>query len=517
MQHTIDKPLMTITKGSGLVFIGMSVGLLLGFISRVLIARYVTQSEYGVYSLAITVAGIFWVLATLGLNEGVTRNIAYSRGKSDIERVNSLVSASLGFGILASVALALILFFTSGAIADGIFHESVLALSLKILSVVIVFTVLEDIIVSVFRGFEQIKPMVYCQNIMRPIIFPLLLLVIIWLGLSFDKVFYAYLIPFVVSSVVLIIYAIKHLPSPTALIPKVGFNPVAGELLLFSLPLLGVVMLGVIIAWTDTIMLGYLKTSVDVGLYNVAHTLIKFIVAPASALLLIYMPVASRMFAEQLMPEMKRNFSVLTKWLCSVTLPLFLVLSLFPEAVISSLFGVDYALAANALRILCLGAIINNATGPSQVTLVAMGKVRFVMWATLAAALLNIGLNIALIPPLGIEGAAIASVVAVTFANLIQLGKLYSLSRAQPLSKNLLKPVLISLAVIFLIYFIFGHQLTVMWWMLLLFLILFYAIYGFITLFTRSLDREDIALLLAIEKKLGMNLSFIKSILRRFL
>jgi hypothetical protein len=53
--------------------------------------------------------------------------------------------------------------------------------------------------------------------------------------------------------------------------------------------------------------------------------------------------------------------------------------------------------------------------------------------------------------------------------------------------------------------------------MLLLFLILFYAIYGLATLFTKSLNREDIALLLAIEKKLGMNLSFIKSILRRFL
>jgi len=146
-----------------------------------------------------------------------------------------------------------------------------------------------------------------------------------------------------------------------------------------------------------------------------------------------------------------------------------------------------------------------------------MGKSRFMMWATLVAAILNIGLNIALIPPLGIEGAAIAATVALVSINLIVSWKIYSLGRIQPLSKNLIKPTLSSLALIFLIQFIFGNFVTVTWWMLPLILIFYYGIYGVAILLTRSFDKEDIAMLLAIEERVGVDLSSIKSILRRFL
>jgi O-antigen/teichoic acid export membrane protein len=146
-----------------------------------------------------------------------------------------------------------------------------------------------------------------------------------------------------------------------------------------------------------------------------------------------------------------------------------------------------------------------------------MGKVRFVMWVYFAAALLSVGLNFALIPPLGIEGAAIAYATAINSVNLAYCWKLYRQAKALPLSKNLLKPTLASLVLVFLFQFIFRNFVTVTWWMLPLLFILYYGIYGLAILFTKSFDNEDIAMLLAIEKRAGMNLSFLKRILRRFL
>ena len=320
-----------------------------------------------------------------------------------------------------------------------------------------------------------------------------------------------------ISCAVLVVYAVKRLPFPLKFRVRLGANPVAKELLLFSLPLLAIAMLHMLINWTDTLMLGGLKGSADVGLYNAAHPLAQFISAPLGAMILIYMPITSGLYAQGSMPEIRKNFSILTKWLCSATLPLFLILFLFPETALSFLFGANYATAATALRILSLGFIISNFLGPNGGTLVAMGEARFMMWASLAAVVLNIGLNIVLIPPFGIQGAAIASVAAITSANLIRCWKLYSLSKAQPLSRNLLKPTLVSLALVFIFQFILGNFVAVTWWMLPLFFILYYAIYGLASLFTKSFDQEDISMLLAIEKKAGVNLSFIKKILRRFL
>lgn len=517
MTQGLDDSLLKITKGAGIAFLGSLAGLLFAFFTRVLVARYGTESEYGVFSLALAVLSIGAIVATLGLQVGTSRSIAHARAKNDSQKVQGLISASVWFALIASLVLGTILFLTSDIIAEGIFHEPTLGLPLKIFAAAIPFFTLIHIFISIFRGFDEVKPTVYFQNILASLLFLLLLLGVIFLALPFHWVFYAYLASLGICCLCLIVYTAKRLPSPIRLAATTVVSPIAKELLVFSLPLLGVAMLHLVIGWTDTLMLGSFRTSQEVGLYNVARPLAWFISAPLSAILLIYLPVTSGLYAQGLIPEIRRNFSILTKWLCSATLPLFLILFLFPEIVLSFLFGGSYTPAANALRILSLGFIISNLLGPNGTTLVAMGESRFMIWATLATAVLNIGLNTALIPPFGIEGAAIASAAAVISINLIVSWKLYSISKAQPLSKNLIKPTLASLALIFLIQFIFGNFVTVTWWMLPLLLILYYGVYGLAILLTRSFDKEDIAMLLAIEKSVGVDLSIAKNIVRRFL
>ncbi len=514
---SLDESLVKITKGAGIAFLGSLIGLFLGFIGRIMVARYGTESDYGVFSLAFVILSICAVIATLGLEQGTTRSIAYARGKNEVEKVQKLILPSIQFGLLASVSLSIVVFFTSDIIATKIFHDAALGFPLKIFALGIPFFTLINVFVSLFRGFDNVKPKVYFQDILRNLLFPLLLLPLIFLHLPFDGVFYALLASLVIPCIALIIYATKRLPSPIRFTTKALANPIAKELLFFSLPLLGIVMLQMIIAWTDTLMLGGLRSSAEVGLYNAAHPLAQFISEPLSAMLLIYMPVAAGLYAQGSTHEIRKNFSILTKWLCSATLPFFLILFLFPEIVISSLFGINYTPATNTLRILSLGFMINNLLGPNGATLIAVGKSQFMMWATLATAVLNVGLNIALIPPLGIEGAAIASVAAIISINLIRCWKLYSLSGAQPLSKNLIKPTLVSLALVFVIQFILSKFVTATWWMLPLLLIFYYGVYGLAILLTKSFDKEDISMLLMIEKRVGVDLSSIKKILRRFL
>jgi O-antigen/teichoic acid export membrane protein len=139
------------------------------------------------------------------------------------------------------------------------------------------------------------------------------------------------------------------------------------------------------------------------------------------------------------------------------------------------------------------------------------------MWATLAAALVNISLNIALIPPLGIIGAAIASATSLTLFSVINSVKLYASHRVQPLSKNLLKPLIASVVLALLFQFIFGRLIMITWWMLPFLFIFYYALYGVATVLSKSFDREDIVILLQLEKRFGINAEPIKKILRIFI
>jgi O-antigen/teichoic acid export membrane protein len=289
------------------------------------------------------------------------------------------------------------------------------------------------------------------------------------------------------------------------------------ELIVFSLPLLGTAVLGFIFSTTDKLMLGGFKGAADVGLYSVAISLAPFISFPLGILVIVFIPIFSGMYAKGLLEEMRRNYSILTKWLCSASLPLFIILFLFPEPVLNVLFGFNYVPAALTLRILAFAYIINNFVGPCGATLLALGETKFIMIATLVSAIINVTLNGLLIPPYGLIGAAVATGFAVVFVNLLRVWKIYSLNKIHPISKNLIKPTILSIIIIVAFYFVSKPFLIYNWWSLLLLLILFYVIYIISMLITKSLDKEDLMILLALEKKTGIKSTLIRKIITKFL
>lgn len=507
--------LRKIGKGTTIALVGTGVGSLFAFVVRIIIARYGTETEYGIFSLALVVLSISTIIATLGLQDGTTRYIAYFRSRGEINNTQRTISASVQFATLASILLFLILFFSSDVIAIKILHDSALVLPLKIGAFGIPFSVLINVFVSAFRGFDRVQEKVYFQNILRNVLFLLLLLPIFFLQLSFTWVFYAYLVSAALCAVALVLYTIRRLPARLAI--RLSLNPVGKELLFFSLPLLGVGMLQMIITYTDTLMLGYFKTSDVVGLYNAAWPIAQLIGIPMGAMLFIYAPITAGLYAKNLIPEMRKTYAVLTRWIFSATLPLFLMLFLFPDTLLNFLFGANYILAGQTLRVLSLGFIIVNLLGPNGTTLIAIGKTQFLMWASAAAAGINIILNIALIPQWGIVGAAIATAVSLALHCVIRHIKVRQLLRVNPLTKNLLKPAIISIGLILLISFLVRGLLYVTFWMLPLLFILFYGVHLMVTLFSKSFGHEDIMMLAAIENKVGIDITPIKNTLKRFL
>ena len=467
------------------------------------------------FSLAITILNVSVLISTIGLQEGAPRCIAYARGLSDAPKAHSLVAVSFQASLLTSICMSIIIFAAAHLLSTAVFDEPDLSYPLKIVALGIPFFTLIDVLTSVFRGYDDLRPRVYFREILRNVSFTIFLLPVIFMKPSFDIVFYAYLGSIIVTVVSLAFHTARTAPFPIRIVARISRTPDVKELILFSLPLFGMAFLGFIIGWIDTIMLGIFKNVTDVGLYNGAHTIAVLIIMPLTALNLIYLPVASRMHAQGLTPEIRRGFSVVTKWLCLATAPILLILVLFPGTVLSSLFGASYETAADAFRILMLGYFARNLFGPGDALMIALGEVRFVMWSTLVAATVNVLLNLALIPPMGIEGAAIASAVALVTVRIMLGWRLYVLIKANPFSPNLLKTIALSSVIVLVARFALGG-LAINWWHLPIVLISCYCLFGIVLTLTRSFDEEDISMLLAMEDRTGINASFVKRLLRRF-
>ncbi len=509
--------LQKIAKGASIVFIGLLVSLVPIFIGKLIVIRYWTENEYGIFSLAFTILIIISTLSTLGLGFGVSLRIAYVRGRKEYKKIPDLIFTSILICLIVSISLGFITFLLSEIIAEYIFHESILTIPLKIFSIAIPFLTLINVIVAIFRGFDEVKPTVIFHQIMWNSFFPVFLIAVIYFNKNFINIFYAYLASIIITCIILIFYSFRFIHTIYYTPKRFLKSKFSKELLIFSLPLFGTAVLNLLITWTDTLMLGGIKGSFDVGLYNGALPLAIFITFPLTALITIFMPIFSGLYAKNLLNEIKRNFSIVTKWLCLATLPIFLILFFYPEQLLNFLFGSSYIVAANALRILAIGFIINNFLGPNGATLMVMGKTLFIMFATLTTAALNIVLNVILIPYYGIIGAALASAIALISLNLIKGYKLYSKAEVHPLSKNIIKPTLLSLIVIIGLYFVLNNYFTVDIWILPILFGIYYFIYIAAILFTKSVDQEDLKMLEVIEQKTGFRSRLIKKLIYRFL
>jgi O-antigen/teichoic acid export membrane protein len=217
------------------------------------------------------------------------------------------------------------------------------------------------------------------------------------------------------------------------------------------------------------------------------------------------------------MEELKRSYAISTKWCFIGTLPIFFVLFLFPDVVLNLLFGSRYIGAAVALQILAFGFIFNSYFGTNYHTLIAVGKSKFIMYCHLASSVTNISLNLLLIPSFGIKGAAIASALSFAGVTILETIKLHRSSGIHPFTKNYLKITVLSILTVLGFYVILKALPFISYLTILIFFPLFLIIYGSLIIFTKSLDKEDIEILLEIKKRTNINLTRIKKILMRFM
>lgn len=515
MSEIVNESLRKIAKGTGIVFIGTIIGTLFGFIGRVLLARFFTQAEYGIYSLAFVLLSIFVTISLFGLQDGVARQIGYYRGKNDSTEVKGIIFSSIQIVSIASVILFIILFFTSDTLSAKIFHDPALTAPLKVLAFAIPFLALAQLFVSIFRGFESVKENVYFQDILRNVLFLAFLIPVIFLGLPFIDVIYAFAASIIVTFVVFAFYVFKKTPLSLNRTQFLLINPVGKKLLLFSVPLLGVYVLSQIMNWMDTLMLGYFTTSDVVGLYNVAAPLAHFIATFVYSTHYILIPLVAGLYSQNLTSELKRTYQILTKWCVFAVLPIFFMFIVFPENILSLVFGTDYAEASYVLQILSICFFIHVVLGPSGAITLSMGESKFILNTTMLGAALNIIMNAVLIPRWGIEGAAVATTISLVTVHSLYSVKLYKISKIHPFTKKYSITLLSSVLILLLIYSV-AKSLVVSPLIIVLLFTLFTVSCFIVLVWSKNIEEEDINLLLTIEKKLGLDLKMVKNILRRF-
>ncbi len=513
--NDLDGNLIKFVQGTGTNFIGSIIGLLLALIVNVMVARFYSVSEYGLYAIVLLILSFSLRFATMGLGEGSTRFISYHRGKNEKEKIKGTIISTLIIASISSIATAILFFFLADFIAIKIFHIDELSNLIKIISIAIPFWIFLNLIIGFFRGFERTREKIFFMDLIINLFRVGIFIFIIFLGLSLSYIIFAYTLSIIITFLATFLYFFKKIPDSIRKV-KAEFN--FKPLLSFSLPILISTIGWFIFAAANKIMLGILKSDYEVGIYNVADSVAANLTIFLSSSVFIFLPIATSLFARN-KNELKRYYQVVTKWIFMLTFPFIVVILLFPITVISIIFGEKYISATLALQLLTLGASITIATGPNNDTIIVLGKTKLIMFLSLFGAALNICLNYLMIPLFSYNGAAFSAMFSLILQNIFLSSYLFFVYRIHPFTKNFIKPLLIYLPIL-----LFSHYLILHFnleYNSLLFkaiicmgLILLYFV---IIIMLKSFDEEDLQFFNLFEKKIGFRFNLLRKIIKKFM
>ncbi len=177
----------------------------------------------------------------------------------------------------------------------------------------------------------------------------------------------------------------------------------------------------------DVVLLGFLLGEREVGLYTAPYRFCFMLLAIAVAIHVSYLPAFTRALARgthQLADLAGRSVELST----AIGAPMVVGGMILAVPLLHALFGPEYVEGTAAFQLLILSIGFIFISGTIHNVLLVKDRMNVEMWIVAAAAGLNIGFNIILIPRYGLVGAAFATVLAEGLILLVGLLAVYRMA-----------------------------------------------------------------------------------------
>jgi len=181
-----------------------------------------------------------------------------------------------------------------------------------------------------------------------------------------------------------------------------------------------------VFSYADTLLIGYFMSTADVGIYRTAFQLTSIASFTTLAFHTVLYPKISSWAAQGQLTEIEKSLARAITYSLLLAIPTCIGGWILGEKLLYYLYGTSFTAGISALYFLLLVQIVNVFMYLGTMSLGALNRPKDAFNITLIAAILNILLDIALIPVMGITGAAVATLIAMS---INALGALILLSR----------------------------------------------------------------------------------------
>lgn len=404
-----------------------------GMFLQMILVRMITVDEFGLFKLAIELSsfGIMFVTFFVGgvSASSTTRVVSLHMASLRKDRIRTTVEASfLSVVVLSAVLFGLAFFLMPVALEEifkiradllpeaiPFFRWFLLYIFLSSLGMVSSAALRSSEFFSAYALTESVT------NVLRVLLIPLL----IYLGWGLNSIVWGWaaaLLAGIIPGFWILERFTRGQPHDTSLCRSMFLD--LKDMTAFGIPVFLSTLSSTVYYSADTIILGYYMPVKFVGIYSAGVVLVHSLLYLFSGLETALFPILSASLGKNQGAQESRILERGYRLLCIVTFPAAVYAFIMAPYMVRFLFGPDYLEAAKPARILAV-LILAWAAMPAGVLFMSTGRPEINARLGVVSALLNVVLNITLIPYFGILGAAFASVTSRGYASAqgIRIGR----------------------------------------------------------------------------------------------
>lgn len=380
----------------------------LGFLTTLLLARWMGVDGFGAYSYVIGCIAIWTVLGIAGIDRLLVRNLAAYA----VEGRPNLIAAHLRWALSTSICLAACLGLAGAELLAGRPSPPTVAIG-----AVIAFTVLITVLQAGIRGLgDNVGSHLPGYLIVPAVEIAGVALIARAGGWRIDVA--QVLTVYAIAAVIGCVFAAGRLKRslPDVAPSREAVEGLAAEWRRDAFVLLMVIGGGMVLDQVDVVALGILRGVHDVGLYSAADKGASLVAFPLNAAQLALGPVFARLWASG--DRMGLESVARRGGRAALAASLAIAVGLLAGPWFLALFGVAFRGSLSILAILTAGQLVNAATGPVGALLVMTKNEGTVGRITAAAFVVDLLLTIAFIHAWGAVGAAAATALVTAGRNV---------------------------------------------------------------------------------------------------
>jgi len=412
-----DNNFNELLKGSSISLFLKVLGMFLGYLAMLFVTNNYGAKEWGIYSLCFAILSICSLLPKFGFDNSLVRIISELNAFKNTNEIKKVITKSIVIATVLSLAVIVLINSFAEYISSVLLKNQEIRDYIKIISFTIAPVVCIAIVSAFFQALKKMAPHILFQTTLINFFFLIFLVLSYWQKLEvrvFDLYFLSTSLS-LITAVLFLIYSIKKTKSQTLPVKTInyGYAKIVGT----SFPMLMSNSIALLMGWSDIIVLSYYKSASDIGIYDATLRLATISTISLIAINAIATPKFVEFYSKNDLIGLKDTVQKSTKLIFFTSTPLLFIIILFSKKILG-FFGDEFVVGYLALTYLCVSRFVNAISGSVGYIMQMTDRQKTFQNVLIIALIINLLLNLILIPKYSYEGAAIASAIAMVFWNL---------------------------------------------------------------------------------------------------